>query len=572
MIYLSFNSSHLLCTVWSYGKEKPILTHIVELHLPANFALARGDERLFKKLFNNIIESLTREISLDGQDIIVTIPDDWVHHNFMQGDLGLNKDDNWNIILWQKSLRYGPHSKEFSTYAEPVQNNFIHVIHIPTIFISSMKFSLIEYGALPVWFGTESMSFTGTQDRTFGIASNDQSGYHLFIVSNLLFFYGTARFIKGNWKVTHSFGFDDEISNLLNDKTSPSIESFNTIYPLDELSPLRQAHWSGFELNSIEIFKNGLIEVAETMDEYSHHLLTIQSILLDESFCRSGQNFFLPAGFNDDPINKESETQSEGREDEKSENVTQLPRVNRKLIKTKTAIVQRVVGFFTIVVIILAFIYSVYQNKTIETSIIPLSTEKTDVEVSHEIETIQSKYPSQLLGIMDQSQSMISAIEFIFANVDYKKITFLSTSNLDLQVEIVNGEEVKTDFTELGTMINYTVTGIDCCGGYKHFYEFQLPIIKSIDLGVQGTSASFEAVLNNMDVQVEKLIRKEKGAFTQTPFIIKGTSEQSRKDILELIKYHGENILIRKVIIKMDLEIGAPKTVFYVSVFERKNK
>jgi hypothetical protein len=181
-----------------------------------------------------------------------------------------------------------------------------------------------------------------------------------------------------------------------------------------------------------------------------------------------------------------------------------------------------------------------------------------------------STYPSQLVEIMGLSNSMISGIDFIYNNFEHRNISFLSVSGRDMQLEIMNGEELEPDLTDLGAMINYSMQGIDCCGGYKHFYDFKLPLKKVTENGITGSVDSFQAAIDTLDVLAKKLQSIDKGSLIQTPFILKITGEQNRINFFKILQSFEENILLRKSIIKTDPETGATQSVFYISLFERK--
>ncbi len=575
MIFLSFNHSNLLCTVWSHADGKSLLTQISQISLAGNLDRARANETLFKNIFEQTFKSLTNEVSLDGHEVFITIPDHWVHLDFTKVDPESKKDDSWDLILWQKSLRFGSSSADYSTFAEPIQNNLYHVLHVPNIFISTIKLSLNEFGASPVWLGTESMTFTGSTTRTFGVCSDNGTGYDLFIVKRKTLLASSVRFVKGALKAANSFGFKDEITDLLNVGPKSSKGKLKTIYCVDELSDTRQAHWAGFKLNFFEPFKTALNESAESFDDYSYHLLAIQTMQDDHSFTRSEINFFANEGIVESSIDDIENVILVDKTKNEKKSETKPAKVSKVKPKIKKSIdLQKVVVFLTTTVIILAFLLSLYLKNANQITFPFVDTkpviEKSVVETVVDEGIKESRYPEQLVDIMNHSNSMIYAINFIYSTFEHKSISFLSMSNLDLQLEIVNGEKIEKDFMELGTMINYSVIGLDCCGGYKHFYDFRLPLIKAEEMGVIGTTNTFQAAISNLGL-VKKLDPIDKGSFIQTPFIIKLNGEQNRNTFFESLKHQGENILLRKAIVKTDPESGDSQSVFYISVFERKS-
>ena len=60
MIYLSFNESSLLCSVWSQGDDKSILTQISQIPLTGDLDDARGND----KVLNAILEQAFKPLSV----------------------------------------------------------------------------------------------------------------------------------------------------------------------------------------------------------------------------------------------------------------------------------------------------------------------------------------------------------------------------------------------------------------------------------------------------------------------------------------------------------------------------
>jgi hypothetical protein len=179
VIYLSFNESSLLCSVWSQGDDKSILTQISQISLTGDLDDARGNDKVFNAILEQAFKTLSSEVQLDGHEAFVTIPDYWVHHDFTEVDAGMSAADTWDYILWQKDQRLGEKGLDYLTFVENIQDNINHVIHVPTLLISDIKLSISEYGAEPIWLGTETMVFTEPTNQTFGVISDAGKGYDL---------------------------------------------------------------------------------------------------------------------------------------------------------------------------------------------------------------------------------------------------------------------------------------------------------------------------------------------------------------------------------------------------------
>lgn len=99
MIYLSFNESSLLCSIWSQTDDKLFLTQLTLIPLTGDLDAARGDDSLFNAILEQAFKALANEVQMDGHDAYVTIPDYWAHHDFTEVDANMGSEDSWEFIL-----------------------------------------------------------------------------------------------------------------------------------------------------------------------------------------------------------------------------------------------------------------------------------------------------------------------------------------------------------------------------------------------------------------------------------------------------------------------------------------
>jgi len=573
VIYLSFNESSLLCSVWSQVDDDPILTQVTQIPLTGDLDNARGNDKVFNAILEQSFKSLASEVQLDGHNAYVTIPDYWAHHDFTAVDLGMGADDAWDFILWQKDQRLGEKGLDYLTYAESIQDNIKHVLHLPTLLISDIKLSISEYGAEPVWLGTESMVFTGSTNRTFGVISDAGTGYDLFVIKSKKLYAGSIRFLKGKWKVSKSFGFKSDLEKILSIHKNAPRKHLSPVYTLDKLSVKKQEHWSNNKLQFIKPFNNASIENAGDLEKMPYHLVAIQSMLIDDKFTGSGMNLFSAAGLiekievpqvAEEKVDKIDPTQRDKKETKKQQ----------KKKKRKPVDLQNVIVFITTAIIVLSFAMSVYLKMDEKKSIPKIheqDQQSATTAQSSITDFLQLKgYPQQLIEIIQYSRSIMNGVRYVFETFPYNNVTFLSVSERDMQLEIVNGEELGADLTPLGAMVNYNVQGIDCCGGFKHFYDFLLPITTEMIANDIDDTESLQAALSNLDIQVERLQSIDRGKFTQIPYVLKASSEEKMKAVFSALLKLDDNIAIRKAVVKTDPETGDSQSVFYISVFERK--
>lgn len=557
-----------MCSVWSQQNDKPFLTQITLIPLTGDLDAARGDDSKFNAILEQAFKALSSEIQLDGHDAYVTIPDYWAHHDFTEVDANMGSDDSWEFILWQKDQRLGEKAIDYLTYAENIQGNVKHVVHLPTLLMSDIKLSISEYGAEPIWLGTESMAFTGPTKRTYGVISEAGNGYDLFVIKGNGLYAGSARQVKGEWKVSKSFGFKSDLEEILTIYKKTPRKNLSPVYTLDRLSEKKQAHWTNNKLQHIKPFDKVSVENADDLDKMPYHLLAIQSIMVDDKFSQSNMNLFSAAGL----IEKIEAPQIEEKTIQQKDKVK--PKKKKKVNKRKSFDLQNVVVVLTTIIILLSFAMSIYLKKSEDNT----KTKRDEIiqKIIPQEEKVKSVneplqiFPQPLMDIMQNSISMMKGMQYVFEKFPFKNVIFLSVSERDLQLEIVNGEEIGVDLLPLGSMINYNVKGIECCEGFKHFYDFLLPeTSETLSTEIDSTE-SLQASFSNLNVQVEKLDSIDKGKFKQTPYILKANSEEKMKAAFSVLLQQNHNISLRKAVVKTNPESRESQSVFYISVFEYK--
>ena len=550
-----------------------MLTHISQIPLTGDLDNARGNDKVFNAILEQAFKALASEVQLDGHDAYVTIPDYWAHHDFTEVDAGMGTDDSWDFILWQKDQRLGEKGLDYLTYAENIQDNIKHVVHLPTLLISDIKLTISEYGAEPVWLGTESMVFTGFTKRKFGVICDAGTGYDLFVVKQKKLYAGSIRFVKGEWKVSKSFGFKSDLEKILAIHKNSPRKNLSPVYTLDKLSVKKQDHWIHNKLQHIKPFHKANIENSSELDKMPYHLLTIQSMMVDDTFSSSKMNLFSAAGLIE-KIEEPEVVEEKTKEIETGKPGKKAFPKQKKKIKHKPIDLQNIVVFITTTIIVLSFAMSVYLKMEENKSEPGIDEKDHTRSVTPTPSTtglmLQQGYPGPLVEIMQYSRSIMSGIQYVFETFPYNNVTFLSTSERDLQLEIVNGEELDFDLATLGSMVNYNVQGIDCCGGFKHFYDFLLPMSTELLSNNMDGAKSFQAVFSNLDVSVERLQAIDKGKYTQIPYVVKTNSEENMKAAFSALLKLDHNIALRKAVVKTNSETGESQSVFYISVFEHK--
>ncbi len=102
-----------------------------------------------------------------------------------------------------------------------------------------------------------------------------------------------------------------------------------------------------------------------------------------------------------------------------------------------------------------------------------------------------------------------------------------------------------------------------------HHQQFILEGIRSLSSAMDSVQ-SLQASVSNLNVLTKKFDPVDKGAFTETRFIVEADSEEKMKSVFSVLSTSSHNVALRKAIVRTDTESNDSKSVFYISVYVSK--
>ena len=162
MIHLSISESHLLCLQWTENNGKPFLLSVSNKVLPKPLSILEQSENEIISVINAGLHLIREDIPFEGEQVYVTIPDNFTNSVLVSSDEDMTENDTWDFAVWTIQQRRSLNSK-FENFGRSFGNNSSHLfaISVSTTFTEPIKMAILELGGEAVWMGTESSVFFG---------------------------------------------------------------------------------------------------------------------------------------------------------------------------------------------------------------------------------------------------------------------------------------------------------------------------------------------------------------------------------------------------------------------------
>ena len=249
MIHLLVSNKHIQCIKWDHENGKPFLSSIsYEPYKSKKLSDKPTDKELINEI-NTVLQLQKKRFSFEGEQVYVTIPDDFCSTCIVYPDEEMSEADGWELSKWTIGQRYtndeGSNDEFFGRFFTEKNKN-VFCLKVSSLLTETIKISIQEMGGNPLWMGTESSAFYGLNpNRGITLLLNNKSGYEYFHFSKNSFTNGFAKFTKNNWKLSSSDGSINE----------SDIFKGQIIIP-GKLSYRRKSHFEGKRIRQVEPFKN----------------------------------------------------------------------------------------------------------------------------------------------------------------------------------------------------------------------------------------------------------------------------------------------------------------------------
>ncbi|MFQ6611584.1 MAG: hypothetical protein ACE5D2_00605 [Fidelibacterota bacterium] len=560
MIHLAITDHHLLCAQWTHTELGSLLTGISYKPFPHPLKGVWNSEAELVSVFSSALQQIRDEVSLEREQIYVTLPNDFVRTVSIQMDKTMGDSDGWALAEWTFKQRWGsvPDSKlalfgRIYRYDRPQ----LILLAIQSKLIEPIKLIIAEQGAAPEWMGTESSVFFGLEP--------EKGCMVLFPKGNAVRFHsqsengsasGSLKLLRGQWKVTPTTGSLSEED--LPDYSIYIGAGFSDKW-LDNFKSLNSTILSGLEGLDLEG-----IPVDKTIPK---HLLTITRALYAGVKPKQNQlNFFGDQGIQSIPVKPPPEPK------------TPVPTSIKKSVKPKRVVkkvkskrIQKVYSI-GITIILLAFLVGIiYMNKVAPPEPSDKSgsnkTQPAKLMVGSESDFLTSsviktyrRYSVNILKSVSNTLKLFNENDLftIISEADTMLLIFGGTKDVFLPLDSIG--EIKSSQT----------VKIDCCGGYEHKIVLKPKQIQPLaNYRPINSSEFFNTIrIDSALVNYKTLTPKNFAGYSQVPVILQVSTKPMILGVIQKLFLSGRNIVVEKFIYSSDPLEPNQVAVFFISIFE----
>ena len=576
MIHLSISDSHLLCLQWSENNGKPILLSVSNKALPKPLNLVEQSENEIISVINAGLHLVREDISFEGQQVYVTIPDFFTNSVFVSSDEDMTENDTWDFALWSIKQRWPSDTKvEIFGRSFGENSNNLYAISISTTFTEPIKMAIQELGGEPIWMGTESSVFYGlnpTQGCT--VFFINKTGYNYYQFSQSSFQSGVAKYLKGKWKILP-----------LNGSANVKKVFKGQLLVAGNLSEKRKVHFKGNRIKQLVSLTGVNYEADILPKDVKEDNLYVFTALATGTVIDVSINFFDQPGIQAFNYVK--------KEIEKPVEIKKVKGSSNKRKKSKKTVKKKRDGFGLKIFLYFFFFITiagmlVYDQKpeifnrlfskiddfklinystVIDTSSLDLIEE---IQLSPEIVT-DGITPVSKLSI--KSQNLILTALNTLTLTDSHEIILLSISDETMDLELLGGKTMNAPIDSIGDVLNYSLRQVPGDSRFKHGYLVKYK--SSYEFLSEGTLVEMDSLRTYVE-QVQNSLFKvlnviDSDLNTQTPIIIRLNGDNYIQTFLNYVLSKTKNLVLEKFVYKGKTTETLPTAVFYMSIYSDKN-
>ncbi len=561
MIHLAISDTHLFCAQWTENDGKPLLSSVSYKALPRPLSLLNSVESETVSILNAGLHLIREGIPFEGEQVYVTIPDQFTQSVLVPFDQDMTENDGWAFAKWTLDQRWtSDQNYEYFGRSFEVPNRHVYAVRVPTIFTEPIKMAIQELGGEAHWMGTESSSFYGLNpEKGVTLFHIEKTGYSYHHYSQSGFQNGTARFLKGEW-----------VLHPANGGSNPKDVFKGQLMAAGKLSDQRKAHFKGrrikqlVSLAGINVEGDNLPKSLTEEDLYTFTAIaqgTVKGVAL---------NFFDQPGFQ--PYNYEPPVVKEESKPKKSKKKT-VKKVAKPLVKKKSGNGLKTIlyiFFFGAIGIMLTY----DQKPELFKDIIPKinwnesEPPKAVVDVIEVKPEMVSPIGQEIPQFIIQSQSLIGSALKTLSLTDSHQILLLSISDGRMDLEMLGNKTMDAPIDSIGDVLNYSLRQVAGDNRFEHGYLVQYNVADSISSNEGQSIESFEAYIGEIQQSFFKALAPiEKNEKSLTPVIVRVSGDNYIQTLLNHLSSHGQNIALEKFVYKGGTDLIQPSAVFYISIY-----
>ena len=552
MIHLLVSNKHIQCIKWDHENGKPFLSSIsYEPYKSKKLSDKPTDKELINEI-NTVLQLQKKRFSFEGEQVYVTIPDDFCSTCIIYPDEEMSEADGWEPSKWTIGQRYtndeGSNDEFFGRFFTEKNKN-VFCLKVSSLLTETIKISIQEMGGNPLWMGTESSAFYGLNpNRGITLLLNNKSGYEYFHFSKNSFTNGFAKFTKNNWKLSSSDGSINE----------SDIFKGQIIIP-GKLSYRRKSHFEGKRIRQVEPFKNIKKNDVKIPKELTVYSQAISSALIRGNVLGHSLNFFKNPGLQDIVEQKEDTA------DTVPLNTNNKKR--KKLSKKKKSNFQQFFAYLFFFGALTAVIFrdqlpQIYEN--IEKEVLEFLTPPQAVLIDNEI---PSNVTSEIIDFNQvdfiRSQSLAHSLYNLTSAIASDQIIRFEGGKGKIDVALTGPKNSFFPVDTIGNILNYSLRQIEGKDLYEFGYLIQYEPYLNDNLNpddyisLNQLRDNFETIIG---LEVKMLDPYSINALEHTPIIITSSNVSAIKDALAYMLSSGSNLVLNKATMNIS-NIDKPNVV-----------
>ena len=552
MIHLLVSNKHIQCIKWDHENGKPFLSSIsYEPYKSKKLSDKPTDKELINEI-NTVLQLQKKRFSFEGEQVYVTIPDDFCSTCIVYPDEEMSEADGWELSKWTIGQRYtndeGSNDEFFGRFFTEKNKN-VFCLKVSSLLTETIKISIQEMGGNPLWMGTESSAFYGLNpSRGITLLLNNKSGYEYFHFSKNSFTNGFAKFTKNKWKLSSSDGSINE----------SDIFKGQIIIP-GKLSYRRKSHFEGKRIRQVEPFKNIKKNDVKIPKELTVYSQAISSALIRGSVLGHSLNFFKNPGLQDIVEQKEDTA------DTVPLNTNNKKR--KKLSKKKKSNFQQFFAYLFFFGALTAVIFrdqlpQIYEN--IEKEVLEFLTPPQAVLIDNEI---PSNVTSEIIDFNQvdfiRSQSLAHSLYNLTSAIASDQIIRFEGGKGKIDVALTGPKNSFFPVDTIGNILNYSLRQIEGKDLYEFGYLIQYEPYLNDNLNpddyisLNQLRDNFETIIG---LEVKMLDPYSINALEHTPIIITSSNVSAIKDALAYMLSSGSNLVLNKATMNIS-NIDKPNVV-----------
>ena len=573
MIHLSISESHLLCLQWSIKNGKPFLLSVSNKVLPKPLSILEQSENEIISVINAGLHLIREDIPFEGEQVYVTIPDKFTNSVLVSSDEDMTENDTWDYALWTIRQRWSSDKKN-ENFGRSFGNNSneLFAISVSTTFTEPIKMAILELGGDPIWMGTESSVFFGLNPEkgctVFNIEKNSYKYYHY---SQSTFQSGTAKFLKGEWKL-----------HALNGTENAKTVFKGQLLAAGKLSEKRKAHFKGRRIKQLVSLSGINYEADILPEDVKEENLYVFTSLAMGNIQGVSINFFDQPGIQ--PFNYVKKEVIKETEDLKEEpqvkNIKKYKKTKKKIKDGMFTKVFLYVFFFGTITSMLLFdqrpeLFKKYLFKINEISLSVFSSSDSlsdSIKIDEEEYKIPKIVEPKTINVSEfsiNSQILVTSALKTLSLTDSYEIILLSLSGGNMDLEILGGKTMNAPIDSIGDVLNYSLRQVPGESRFKHGYLVQYK--NSSKIFIEGTSVEADSLKEYIENIQNSLFKEldpiDKNSKIQIPIIIRLNGDNYIQTFLNYILSKSKNLALEKFVYKGKSLESLPTAVFYMSIY-----